>query len=236
VSLFGGVYRWFEYPHRFVATRARLHKPGAAVLDVGCGNHSPSLTKAYFPTCVYHGIDRDDSWNLDPRDVAAMDRFFRIDLDQPDALAVVPDGAYDVVMCSHLLEHLASPEETALQLARKLRPDGLLFLEVPSRRSLRFPRAAQGWFRIRGVLNFYDDPTHREIVDLGRVGARLRAVGLEVDETRPRRLWRRILLLPAYVVAGLILRGYVPATVVWDVTGFAELVVARRPWANEASS
>jgi hypothetical protein len=35
-------------------------------------------------------------------------------------------------------------------------------------------------------------------------------------------------LLPAYALAGLVLRGYVPASVVWDVTGFAEYLVARR--------
>jgi lipopolysaccharide/colanic/teichoic acid biosynthesis glycosyltransferase len=234
VSIRGRVYRWFEYPHRFVATRARLARPGAVVLDVGCGNHSPWLTKDYFPHCVYHGVDRDDSWNLDPRDLAAMDRFFRVDLDRPGALDVVPDGSYDVVLVSHLLEHLSAPEDIALQLARKLRPGGLLFLEVPSRRSLRLPRAADGWFGIRGCLNFYDDPTHRQLVDLGRIGGRLRTAGLEVDGTRPRRLRRRIVLLPAYALAGLILRGYVPATVVWDVTGFAARLVARRPGPDEA--
>ncbi|HSD66849.1 MAG TPA: methyltransferase domain-containing protein, partial [Vicinamibacteria bacterium] len=168
------------------------------------------------------------SWRLDPRDRAAMDRFFRADLDRPEALDVVPDGSYDVVLGSHLLEHLRAPEDVALRLAGKLRPGGLLFLEVPSRRSLRLPRAADGWLGIRGCLNFYDDPTHRQLVDLGRIGARLRATGLQVDGIRPRRLRRRIVLLPAYVLAGLILRGYVPATVVWDVTGFAEFLVAQR--------
>jgi SAM-dependent methyltransferase len=234
VSVRRRLYRWFEYPHRFAATRARLARPGAVVLDVGCGNHSPSLTKDYFPRCVYHGVDRDDSWNLDPRDLAAMDRFFRADLDRPDALDDVPDRSYDVVLASHLLEHLKEPEDVALRLARKLRPGGLLFLEVPSRRSLRLPRAADGWLGIRGCLNFYDDPTHREVVDLGRIGARLRTAGLEVDPVRPRRLRRRIVLLPAYVLAGLILRGYVPATVVWDLTGFAAHVVARHPGSVES--
>src|SRR5262249_23434042 len=97
-----------------------------------------------------------------------------------------------------------------------------------SARSLGLPRARDGWFGIKGVLNFRDDATHREMVDLSRLRATLEAKGFRVSPPRYRRLWRRCLLLPAYALAALVLRGYVPASVVWDVTGFAQYVVARR--------
>ncbi len=221
------VRRWFETPPRFLHSRGALRRPGARVLDVGCGNHSPALTKRYFPRCVYHGIDS-SRWNRDAADDAAMDRFFDLDLERPDELDAVEDGAYDAVFCSHVLEHVREPYEVAGKLASKLAGDALLYVEVPSGRSLKLPRARDGWFGIRGVLNFYDDETHRTMVDLPRLRATLEERGCHVSPPRYRRLWRRCLLLPAYVLAGLAWRGYVPASVVWDVTGFAQYVIARR--------
>jgi hypothetical protein len=90
------------------------------------------------------------------------------------------------------------------------------------------PRAAKGWFGVKGCLNFHDDPTHRSIVSLPRVKTLLAERGFQVERIRSRFLWRRILLLPAYLLAGLVLRGYIPASVVWDVTGFAQSLVAQR--------
>lgn len=39
------LYAWFAYPHRFLAVRELLKRPGVLVLDVGCGNHSPRPAK-----------------------------------------------------------------------------------------------------------------------------------------------------------------------------------------------
>ena len=197
------------------------------MLDVGCGNHSPALTKRHFPRCVYHGIDNRE-WNRDRVDEAAMDRFFDFDLEEPGQLDAIEDGSYDAVICSHVLEHVSHPYEVAERLAAKVAGGGLLYIEVPSLRSLTLPRARHGWFGIKGVLNFYDDETHRAMVDLGRLRARLEERGYRVSAPRFRRLWRRCVLLPAYALAGLLWRGYVPASVVWDVAGFAQYIVAQR--------
>ncbi len=227
--MLGRAYRWFEYPHRFVFCRRGLEIPGVQILDVGCGNHSPSLTKSYFPESTYHAADRNQEWNLAPADIQAIDRFFEVDLDETNALSVVPDAAYDVVFCSHVLEHLADPLTVAGDLAKKLRPGGMLFLEVPAPRTVNFPRAADGWMGIRGCLNFHDDPTHKTVVQLDAVRSLLETEGFRVSPVVPRRLWRRVLLLPLYAGAGVVLRGYVPASVVWDAVGFAELIVATAP-------
>jgi len=222
------VYRWYEYPHRLLALRTVLRRPGATVLDVGCGNHSPALTKKYFPHCVYHGLDC-TRWNRDAADDRAMDRFFDIDLEFPERLAALPENAYDAIVCSHVLEHVGQPYAVAEQLVRRLKAGGTMYVECPSPRSRAFPRARDGWCGIRGCLNFYDDPTHRTLVDLGELSARMRRRGYAVGRPRQRSLWRRWLFLPAYVAAGMLCRGYVPASVVWDVTGFAQYVVVRRP-------
>ena len=65
MSLLNAAYRWFEHPHRFLALRELGDSP--TILDVGCGNHSPTLTKKYFPGATYHGVANEE-WNLDARD------------------------------------------------------------------------------------------------------------------------------------------------------------------------
>lgn len=227
VNIWQRIYRWFERPPRFVAAAQQLARPGAEVLDIGCGNHSPSMTKRHFPACRYTGVDC-RRWNMDEADDRCLDGFFEVDLNQPELLEALPAAAFDVIFCSHVLEHTVAPYEVVKRLPRLLKPGGRLFFEVPSRRSLRLPRAQHGWCGIRGCLNFYDDATHRTMVDLRLVAATLNSLGLSVGRVRRRFLWRRVLLLPLYAAAGLVLRGYVPASVVWDITGFAEILVADR--------
>lgn len=47
----------------------------------------------------------------------------------PDSIA---DGSLDVVTLFHVLEHLTDPRSTLKQIHRKLRPGGLLVIEVPN--------------------------------------------------------------------------------------------------------
>jgi len=42
-----------------------------------------------------------------------------------------PDGSYDFVACSHVLEHVADDREALHELLRIVAPDGLLYLVVP---------------------------------------------------------------------------------------------------------
>jgi SAM-dependent methyltransferase len=223
----GWLYNWFMLPHRIAAIRGRVPAGRPCILDVGCGNHSPRITKTYLPTCEYHGVDN-RRWNRDSADDRALDRLFDIDLEIPGALDEVPDGAYDAVICSHVLEHLSDPCGVVVHLARKVKPGGVLYAETPSPRSLTLPRAANGWMGIRGSLNFHDDDSHKQLVDLGRVAAALEKDGFEARGPRRCLLWRRVMFLPLYVIATLVVKGFVPASVVWDVTGFAASVTATR--------
>ncbi len=89
---------------------------------------------------------------------------------------------------------------------------------------------SEGWIGIKGWLNFADDTTHRTLVDLNRLAVTLLEQGCELGPETNRFLWRRILFLPENACAGLILRGYVPASVVRDMIGFARsLTSVRRP-------
>src|SRR5690606_22527663 len=43
----------------------------------------------------------------------------------------VPDGAYDAVLCTQVLEHVPNPAEVLAELYRVLRPGGRVYLTVP---------------------------------------------------------------------------------------------------------
>lgn len=219
---------WLSMPPRLVVLNHILSLPGVQVLDVGCGNHSSSLTKQFFPDCEYHGVDR-ARWNHNHADIQAAASMFWCDLDCASEVSRIPNGRYQVILCSHVLEHLHHPYELLSELVKKLSPGGSLYIEVPSDRSLTLPAAASGRWGVKGCLNYHDDPTHITHVDLRVAAARLQGLGLAVTGPFRRRLLRRVCLLPLYALAGVLMRGYVPASVLWDVTGFADYLVATSP-------
>jgi len=228
MSLKHAIYNWLVYPHRLAFVRPYLPGGRVRVLDVGCGNHSPRITKRYLPDCVYHGLQK-SRWNLDEGDDRSIDRLYEVDLDDRSGPDTVPDAAYDAVICSHVLEHLRAPGRALALLARKVAPGGVLYVETPTARSLRLPRAENGWMGFRGCLNFRDDETHVKPVDPRTVVEVLRGAGLGVRGPAPRWMWRRVLLLPFYCAGCLATKGFVPASVLWDVTGFACYVIGIKP-------
>ena len=207
-------------PYKFLDIRRRYGRRPFALLDIGCGNHSATLTKACFPACTYTGVDRDRGYNNDAEDLAAMDAFYEIDLTTLDFRAI-PDGAYDVLLMAHVIEHLSNGDEVVRALAPKLRPGGLLYVEFPGPRSLTLPS-------MRDTLNFHDDPTHVRVFTAAEVSALVRSLGFRVLRSGVRRDPRGIFFLPLHALKAKRAFGYVPGGVFWDLLGFAEVVVAIR--------
>jgi SAM-dependent methyltransferase len=204
-------------PVRFKRFYRELRGRDFALLDVGCGNHSPKQTRKWFPKCRYSGIDR-ELYNLDESDLAAMTTFFRIDL-QRESLSAVPDRAYDVILFSHVIEHLTNGLEVLADLAGKLAPGGRLYVEFPSERSLRLPS-------MKGTLNFHDDPTHVRLYTVAEVRGALEGRGLEILRAGRRRDLAHIVLCPVHLLYNLIKNRRLSAAALWDLLGFADYVYA----------
>jgi 2-polyprenyl-3-methyl-5-hydroxy-6-metoxy-1,4-benzoquinol methylase len=89
-------------------------------------------------------------------------------------LAALPAAHYDVVAMWHVLEHLHDPAGALADVARVLRPGGLLMLELPNLDSPFAALFGESWFplEIPRHLYHFSAPTLRAM--LARAGLQLR--------------------------------------------------------------
>jgi SAM-dependent methyltransferase len=159
-------------PMKFQYVRRRLSSSSVRILDIGCGNNSPSTTKRWFPGCRYEGADI-QRYNNSDEDVAAMDAFHLLGTDTP-GYSAIPDGSYDFVILNHVLEHMREPAAILATLCSKLKPGGYIWIAFPSLRSLSLPSSEDE------TLQFCDDPTHVYVPDVREVANVLLANGVKV--------------------------------------------------------
>jgi SAM-dependent methyltransferase len=159
-------------PMKFQYVRHRLSSASIRILDIGCGNNSPSVTKRWFPGCHYTGADI-QRYNLSGEDDAAMDAFYLLGSDS-SGYAEIPDGSYDFVILNHVLEHIREPAPVLAALCSKLKPGGYIWIAFPSLRSLSLPSSEDE------TLQFCDDPTHVYLPDVREVVNILLANGVKV--------------------------------------------------------
>jgi len=123
---------------------------GKRTLDAGCG-YGPFSAAAVGRGAVVVSVD------IGPRLVVrAMARAGSRGLVADACQLPVRDGSFDVVISSEMLEHTRAPLEALGELARVLRPDGLLVLTTPNRAWQGVVRAAStlGLRPFRGWENF----------------------------------------------------------------------------------
>ena len=218
--------RYLKKPFKFDCLDQWLKKSDVKVLDIGCGNHSPSLTKSYYPQCHYYGLDRSRSYNLNEKDFASIEQFFEIDLQKDHHLSEVPDNFFDCIIVSHVIEHLGAGEEIVSSLCKKLKQNRVLYLEFPSLRSPRLPAMRRPFFG--DSLNFYDDPTHVRLYQPSTLEECLQKSGCKILESKHRRSWKQIVFFPVYAIGSLVYLHYLSGGIFWDMTGFAYYIVAQK--------
>lgn len=112
------------YRDRWVAEQAIALPAGSRILDVGAGS------------CPYRHLF--DHCEYRTQDVALLQGaqlrhggYGRIDY-VGDATAIpAPDGEFDAVLCTEMLEHHPEPIKVVKELARILKPGGILLLTAP---------------------------------------------------------------------------------------------------------
>jgi len=114
----------FLYLNKFIKTHPQGGK--IKVLDIGCGNRSPSLTVSLFPKIEYYGLDKED-YNLTVEDLNILEnRYFKIDLeDLSDLDHCLRDNYFDFVIMNHVIEHTKNGLEILKTIAKKIKIGGV---------------------------------------------------------------------------------------------------------------
>jgi SAM-dependent methyltransferase len=162
-----GPRRWYPSP---VAARARRQRDleilpagvtGSSVLEVGCGN-GRNLVRLRSLGWTVFGQD------IDPEAVrSARAEGLEVTSD-PLALAEFPISAFDVVLLSHVIEHVLEPADLLSLSAGRLRPGGIVVVFTPNARSLSHRLFRSKW---RGL----EAPRHTQVFGPESLGAALRA-------------------------------------------------------------
>lgn len=197
----------------------------AAVLDVGCfGLAQRELSRKLGLTGHrHHGIDYTDYPSVPPDFI-----YKKADLNRDP----IPfgDDQFDLVVCSHVLEHLIQPVDFLGECVRVCKPGGLIYVCTPSERSQWLPGMPFAHDKFFS-LSFYDDPTHLgrpwSPQSLFRLARYWSCEPLETGyETFPLRY--RVLGLFRIVYALLRRNGRQLQENVWGVLGWSSYLAARK--------
>lgn len=109
-------------PRRALWRAINAAAPAASgrLLDVGCG--SQPYRPVFTQVTEYLGLELDTPANQQSKPA---------DLYYDGTHFPLPDANCDVVLCNQVLEHVFAPERFLAEIARVLRPNGLLILTVP---------------------------------------------------------------------------------------------------------
>lgn len=212
--------------HRRIERLVRADGRGP-ILDVGCAHGTLGELLARrrrhgAPAVPVDGIELDPAWADEAR------RHYRTVWTARAEDAPLPDGAYAIVVCADVLEHLPDPAATIRRLREAAAPGACFIISVPNVAHLaarllllagRWPRMERGIFD-RTHLHFWTLDTLTEVLTEGG----LRIVAREATPVPLEQVWpagRARLLLRVAMRAQLAAVRLLPR-----VFGFQWIIVA----------
>lgn len=126
----------------------KTRAPGSRLLDIGFGRGHLLQLAAAFGFEVY-GVDRSPAL-IDDLQPLLGKRLHQAGLDGSD----LPWGSFDVIVMSHVLEHLEDPGAMLRKAARALNPEGVLYVAVPDMDSIQFKIFGRKWDVVTPLVHF----------------------------------------------------------------------------------
>lgn len=193
-------------------------KKNVSLLDVGCGNSSPSICKMLRSDIYYVGIDIGDyNQHKNPNDVA--DEYVLTTPEKFSKTIASYQNNFDAVISSHNLEHCNAPIYVLQAMLRALKSGGRIYLSFPCEASIAFPK--------RRGLNFFDDDTHKNIFHVSDLLEIIKSEGFTIDivieRNRPLILTLIGLMLePISMICRKVMIG------TWELYGFESVIWATK--------
>ncbi len=110
---------------RWMAAKAATVPAGSRVLDVGAG------TCPYRPLFAHCDYRTHDFMQYEGVKLGGTAQYGQIDYVSDVKRIPAPDGHFDVILCTEVLEHVPEPIEALREMARLLRPGGRLLVSAP---------------------------------------------------------------------------------------------------------
>ncbi|MFW9936254.1 MAG: class I SAM-dependent methyltransferase [Candidatus Thorarchaeota archaeon] len=176
---------------RYIILKKFIKDKPLRILDVGCGTESPFKTKKWFPAIKYYGIDKSSSYINHMEDLKKLGKFWSIDLEN-STLEDIPDNFFDVIIFSHVIEHLINGKEVLLTLTKKLKLNGVFYIEFPSLHTKSLPSLS----KLKITFNFYDDRSHKKLYNKNEILNILEKDNFKIIKARIFFNWKRILFFP----------------------------------------
>lgn len=161
------------YQGRVKSQLKRLGKPGRVrILDVGCADgrlldwyrESPAGERL-----ETHGIELDDG-----AAAIASNRGHRVVTGRFEVDTELEPGSFDLIIASHVIEHVDDPEAFARRAAELLAPNGLFVIATPNWDSPEARRLGGSW----GGNHF---PRHWTLYDEVTITALAESIGLRLE-------------------------------------------------------
>lgn len=209
---------WLHLPFMYSKFHKQYRFDKFKMLDIGCGSDSAKVAKIWFPNCEYYGVDKQD-YNNSKEALDSIDKFYDIDLESENALDIVPDDFFDVVIISHVIEHISNGLEIVEKACKKLKTGGAIFVEWPSIRMCNNPSMA-------GTLNFCDDPSHKKLYPIENVANAIISGGCFIKEAKTRFYFRGLLMMFKYLFEVLRKKRIMQGGYFWDLMRISDYIYA----------
>lgn len=191
------------------------------VLDVGCGNNSPYIVKTLRPDVYYVGLDvgvynQTTEYNMYANSLVITDA------SSFHSKIAEYCNEFDAIICAHNLEHCNDYMSTTMAMINSLKNLGVIYLSFPCEESVGFPSRP-------GCLNFYDDGSHKNLIQYSAFIDALKQNGMDIvfaaKRYRPAMPFLIGLICEPFC---RLLNKQAPVGGTWALYGFETIVIAQK--------
>ncbi len=191
------------------------------VFDIGCGNDSPYQVKTLRPDVYYVGLDI-GSYNQSYSPDKYADRFILAEAKTFHSEIAKYSNTFDAVISAHNLEHCNDYQKVTLAMLDSLKNGGTIYISFPCEESVRFPSR-------KGSLNFYDDDTHKNLIQYSSFITLLKENGMDILFAKKRnKPFIPFLIGLIFEPFSRLTKRQAPLGGTWALYGFETVIIARK--------